>query len=301
MLFFLLAAVKKRFIGQAHSWSVVFTIGLALFNLGLFGIVLLSGRQLSTVIRQNFEVQIYMQKDFDRSGVRQFLTTLEAQPYVAQIGSRKAISFVSKEEAGQKFMLETGENFAQFLGENPLRDAVTIKIADAYLNPVNLAAIRKKILAMPGVFEVVYIESLIGSIQENLARVSVIFVAVSLLLFSTVIWLIRNTVRLSVYAQRFLIRSMELVGARPWFIQKPYVWSMIRQGFGGGLLAIFMLMLGLHFVGSYFPPVKQVIVPEQVGILMLGLLLGGALLAGFCALLSVRRFLGRRLEDLHVY
>ena len=154
---------------------------------------------------------------------------------------------------------------------------------------------------MPGVFEVVYIESLIGAIQENLTKVSMLFTAISILLLMTVIWLIRNTIRLSIYAQRFLIRSMELVGAEPWFIQKPYVFNMIRHGFGGGILASLLLLLGLYFSANYFPPLRQVFVPEQMGILLFILIFGGGILGGFCAWLSVKKFLGKPLHTLHIY
>lgn len=278
---------------------MVITIALALFNLGMFGLILLSGNQLSRIIRQNFEVQVYLLKDITPQQADGIRDLIEQKPFLAKENGKASLTFVSKDEAGQKFMQETGENFAQFLGENPLRDAFTLKIEESYLEPGKLKAIKQELAAMPGVFEVVYVESLIGSIQQNLTKVTLLFSGISILLIITVVWLIRNTVRLSIYAQRFLIRSMQLVGAENWFIQRPFVWNIFRHGLGAGLLAAFLLILALHYARTFFPPVNQVLVPEQVGILLLAIIGFGGILAGGCAFLSVRRFLGYRMDDLY--
>jgi cell division transport system permease protein len=294
--------MKKKSLGKTGSWTVVFTIALALFNIGLFGLIIMSGNQLSKMIKQNFEIQVFMNQDFDRSQVRSFQQNLAAKGFVANTkSSEQEIKFVSKEEAGLRFMVETGEDFSQFLGENPLRDAFSIKIKDSFLELNKLKQIKAEIEQMEGVFEVIYVESLIGSIQENLKRGFAIFAGISLLLLITVVWLIRNTIRLSVYSQRFLIRSMSLVGADPWFIQKPFIWSMCKQGFSGGLLSAFSLLLGIHFAGEYYPPIRQVIVPEQVGILTLSLVFAGSILGILSTWLSVRNFLNKGLDQLHIY
>lgn len=291
--------MKKRKLGQTHSLSVLITIALALFNLGLFGVILLSGNQLSRIIRQNFEVQVFLQKEVTSPEAESVRNLLLQKPFVASEKGKPGLRFVSKQEAGEKFMQETGENFAQFLGENPLRDAFTLKIEESYLEPGKLKAIKQELSNIPGVFEVVYVESLIGSIQQNLAKVTLLFSGISILLIITVVWLIRNTVRLSIYAQRFLIRSMQLVGAESWFIQRPFVWNILRHGLGAGFLAAFLLVLALHYARTYFPPVNQVLVPEQVGLLLLGIIGFGGLLAGLCAFLSVRSFLSYRMDDLY--
>jgi cell division transport system permease protein len=294
--------MKKKSLGKTGSWTVVFTIALALFNIGLFGLIILSGNQLSKMIKQNFEIQVFMNQDFDRIQLRAFQQNLAAKGFVANNkAGEPEIVFVSKELAGQRFMVETGEDFSQFLGENPLRDAFSIKIKDSYLELNKLKQIKAEIEQMEGVFEVIYVESLIGSIQENLKRVFAIFAGISFLVLVTVVWLIRNTIRLSVYSQRFLIRSMSLVGADPWFIQKPFIWSMCKQGFSGGLLSAIALLLGIHFAGEYYPPIRQVIVPEQVGILILTLVFAGIILSSLSTWLSVRNFLNKGLDQLHIY
>jgi cell division transport system permease protein len=294
--------MKKRRLGQTGSWSVIFTIALALFNLGLFGILLISGNQLSRMIRQNFEVQIFMQQNFDQGNVKYIVEKLKEKPFVAKNKEGKPeVTFTSKEDAGKKFMKETGEDFSQFLGHNPLRDAFSVKIQEGYLEENQLKAIKQELNALQGAFEVIYVESLVETIQQNLTKISIIFMVISCLLLIAVIWLIRNTIKLSVYAQRFLIRSMVLVGAEPWFVQKPFVLKMIRQGFLGGILASIVLLIGLQISAEYYPPLKLIYVPEQIGILLLILMAMGSLLGGVSTWLSVRKFVFQKLDDLHFY
>jgi cell division transport system permease protein len=294
--------MNKNTLGTGNTWSLVFTMGLALFNLGIFGLILLSGNQLNKFVKENFEVQIFLNKDLSMNQIQQFQNSLSQKAYVAVKEGKPAIEFTSKEDAGKKFIQETGENYAQFLGENPLRDAFTIKIADKDLSGDKLKQIKNELTSHhTEVFEVVYIENLIGSIHQNIQRISIISLWISALLLITAIWLIRNTVKLAVFSQRFLIRTMELVGAEPWFIQKPYIKSMFWRGLGGGLLAVFFILISLHIANNYVPQINQLLIPEQIGILTLLLPVIGSIVGAVSSWLSVRSFQGRKLDDLHTY
>ncbi len=294
--------MKKRRLGQTGSWSVTFTISLALFNLGLFGILLISGNQLTQMVRQNFEVQIFMHQDFDPAQVPAIAKMLAQKPYTARdANGASGVRFTGKQEAGLKFMKETGEDFIRFLGENPLRDAFSVKIQQTWLDDGRLKEIKKDMETIPGVFEVIYMESLAGSIRDNVAKVSLIFLVVSGLLLISVTWLIRNAIRLLVYSRRFLIRSMVLVGAEPWFIRKPFVYKMIRQGFYGGLLASLVLAAGMEISARYYEPLRLVFAPLHLGLLLGGLMLFGSVLGGVSAWLSVRKYSFQKLDDLHFY
>lgn len=294
--------MNKKSLGTGNTWSLVFTMALALFNLGIFGLVLLSGNQLNKYVKENFEIQIFLNKDLSLNQIEQFQKVLTNKPFVAVKSGKPAVVFTSKEEAGKKFIEETGENYAQFLGENPLRDAFTIKIADKDLSADKLKQIKHELTSQHAeVFEVVYIENLIGSIQENIRRISIISLGISALLLVTAIWLIRNTVKLAVFSQRFLIRTMELVGAEPWFIQKPYISSMFWRGLGGGLLSGFFILISLQVAHNYVPQVRLLLIPEQIGILILTLPVIGSIVGSVSSWLSVRKFQGRKLDDLHIY
>lgn len=293
--------MKKKSLGTGSAWSLIFTIGLALFNLGIFGLILLFGNAFNRKVTENFEVQVYLQKDIQPSSKQQFTNFIQAQPWLAKRNGKPAIRFTSREEAGQKFMEETGENFSQFLGDNPLRDAFSLGIEEAFIDASNLKKIKSAIARQPGVFEVVYIESLASAIQRNVQLVSGIFLGIGSVLLITSLWLIRNTVRLSVHAQRFLIRTMELVGAESWFIQKPYIRSMFLNGLMGGILAIIMLVFALHWGNQFIPGLHTFAKPEKIGLLLLSLPLVGACTGMLSAWQSVRSFQGRKLDDLHRY
>ncbi|HRH34344.1 MAG TPA: permease-like cell division protein FtsX [Catalimonadaceae bacterium] len=290
--------MKKRSLGKTQSLSVIITTGLALFNLGVFGLLLLSGNRVSQMIRQNFEVQVFLNKDVDASQIQSFGDLLRGKEYLAK-NQADAIRFVSKEEAGANFRKQTGENFAEFLGENPLRDAYSFKVSEAYLDNEKLGEIKKELSQMPGVFEVVYIENLAGTIQENLARISILLISISLMLLITVVWLIRNTIRLSVYSSRFLIRSMELVGAKPGFIQMPFIKNMAIQGLWAGILSICLFQGAIYFGSTYYPPFKEILPQNELYLLEGGLILFGIVLNSICAYLSVSRFLGKALDYMY--
>lgn len=289
--------MKKHRLGIRQSLSLFVTSTLAIFNLGLFGILLISGNQLSTWIKQNFELQIFLQKNLEKQQIVSFRNFLLQQPFVVSTSSN-SISFISKEQAGEVFRKETGEDFAEFLGENPLRDAFSLKINEFYLHDKKLTEIKSQLLQRSEVFEVVYIENLAGKIQENLARISILFISITLLFMITLIWMIRNTIKLSIHSSRFLIRSMELVGARQGFIQAPFIKNMAYQGLWAGILAAILLQGLLWGISNYHPPFTSWFSMPQVWILEGGLIFFGVAINSFFAFLSVRRFIGKPLDYL---
>lgn len=259
--------------------------------------MLISGNQLSTWVKQNFEIQVFLQKNLPDDQILTLKNILGKQPYIVS-ESPNAIEFISKEQAGAAFRKETGEDFAEFLGENPLRDAFSIKINEGFLNDQKLLEIKNQLLQRPEVFEVVYVENLAGKIQENLARISFLFISITLLLMITLIWMVRNTIKLSVHSSRFLIRSMELVGARPGFIQAPFIKNMAFQGLWAGILAAILLLGTIWVSGNYYPPFSGWFSTPQVWLLIGGLIIFGLTINSFFAFLSVRRFLGKPLDYL---
>jgi cell division transport system permease protein len=293
--------MKKKMLGTGNNWSLTITIGLALFILGIFGMALLFGNEMQKIIRQNFEVEVFLEKDLTEDQIIEMGKYMASRPYVAKENGKPSVQFITKEEAGKKFIKETGEDFSQFLGENPLRDAYAIKIEESFLSLNALKKIESELNLEKAVFEVKYHENLIGAIQDNIKKLSLISITIASLLLFTVIWLIRNTVKLSVFSQRFLIRTMELVGAEPWFIQKPYIVSMFWRGLAGGGLASLLLFGGLELSVNYVPQIELLFVPEKLGVLLLGLPFIGSIVGATSTYLIIRKFLGKKLDDLHIY
>ena len=290
---------KKKKLGSYPYVSVVFSITMALFVIGLFGLLLLHANALSRVIRENVEVQIFLNQTISENDRLKIQKTLATKDYIADINGEQQISYISKEEAAEDFIEETGEDFRQFLGENPLHDAFVIRIKPEYYTAEALQKIKLDVERLSGVFEVAYVENLVKSINENLTKISLVLVGFALLLVLIVTVLINNTIRLALFSQRFLIRSMQLVGATARFIQRPFLARSFAHGLLGGVLASVLLVLILQYANQQIEDIEQLQDPFRIGILLVGLLtLGGAL--GFLSTYrAVKRYMGMSLDELY--
>ena len=191
---------KKRLrktLGSYPSITVVLSISLALFVLGLFGLLLIHTDKLTRIIRQNIEIQVYLNKNITDAQKTKIQKTLGSNEYILLEQGEPWIVFVSKEQAAEEFIKATGEDFSKFLGDNPLRDLLRVKILPGYQQLDSMKTITNSIKSMGGVYEVVYVESLVNSINTNIAKISIILVAFSIILILIVILLINNTIKLA--------------------------------------------------------------------------------------------------------
>ena len=154
---------------------------------------------------------------------------------------------MSKEEGARQLLQSTGEDFRQFLGDNPLRDAYVLKIKPEYTDTMHLRQLERSVATQRGVFEVQYPQDLFTSINNNLTRVSLVLLGFAAVLVLVVVILINNTIKLALFSQRFLIRSMQLVGATPLFIQQPFLRRATWQGLASGVLAALLLVALLQY------------------------------------------------------
>ena len=238
---------SKKKLGSYPSVSVVLSITLALFVLGLFGLLIIHTERLTTLIKESIEIQVYLQKDITENQRMKVQKTLSTEPYVLKGQNGPEIVYVSKEEAALEFKDATGEDFSEFLGENPLRDLLRVKISPPYQQSDSLQHITASINKMGGVFEVAYVANLIDSINQNIAKISLVLAGFALILIFIVILLINNTIKLALFSQRFLIRSMQLVGATSGFIILPFLRRASLYGLIAGILAASSLYALLHY------------------------------------------------------
>ncbi|MFP4091931.1 MAG: cell division protein FtsX [Cyclobacteriaceae bacterium] len=290
---------KKKKLGSYPYVSVVFSITLALFVIGLFGLLILHANRLTEMIRENVEMQVFLNRTVSENDKIQIRKTLAGKDYIAVLENQPQISFISKEEAAEAFIADTGEDFTQFLGENPLRDAFVIRIGTDYQSTEELAKIRLDIERMSGVFEVTYVENLVRSINENLAKVSLVLVGFSVLLLIIVVVLINNTIRLALFSQRFLIRSMQLVGATSGFIQRPFLTRSFFHGLSGGVFASLLLVFVLHYANQQIEDIERLQDPVLILALMGLLLLTGGVIGFASTYRAVRKYLAMSLDDLY--
>ncbi|MEP2772317.1 MAG: permease-like cell division protein FtsX [Fulvivirga sp.] len=290
---------KKKKLGSYPFVSVVFSITLALFVIGLFGLLLLHTNKLTSIIKENIEVQVYLKKDITDNQRIQVQQALSSKDYAAKNNDEVLIGFISKEEAAEQFIKETGEDFSEFLGENPLRDAYILKIAPAYQENEKLLTIKNDIEDMAGVFEVVYVESLVDSINQNLTKISLVLIGFAFVLLLAVVILINNTIKLALFSQRFLIRSMQLVGAKSGFIQKPFLLRATGHGVLAGLLASIVLFGLMNFANQKVDDLSNLQETDKILILFGGLLIVGGVIGFFSTYRAIKKYLRMSLDELY--
>ena len=290
---------KKKKLGSYPYLSVIFSISLALFVIGIFALLILHTAELGKVIRENIEVQVYLNKDITENERIQIQKTLSSKAYAAVRDNEVQISFISREEAAELFIQETGEDFSEFLGQNPLRDAYNLKIKAEYQPIDSMRNIQSEIQGMNGVFEVTYVENLIEEINRNATIISLWLMGIALVLLIIVVLLINNTIKLALYSQRFLIRSMQLVGATRGFIRRPFLWRSILHGFIAGLIASGVLYAMLTFAGSEIQRFSAVPNPEKIMLIFAGLVILGALIAWLSTLRAVQKYVRMSLDELY--
>ena len=226
--------------------TLVVSVSLVLFLLGILGLVLINARELSDYFRESLSFSIMLDDAAKEADIRMLQKDLDAKPYV------KSTKYVSKEEAAAKMKEELGEDFISFLGDNPLPPTIDVYLVSDYTSSDNVAKIEKYIYLYPFVKDVLYPESLLILINENVRKISLFLLVISAFLFLIALTIINNTIRLSIYSKRFLIRTMQLVGATRSFIRRPFIMQSAFYGLLSALIAMTLLMGMLYLIEKEF-------------------------------------------------
>jgi len=283
---------RRRLTGS-YITSVV-SITLVLFMLGLLGLIVINARRLSDHIKENIGFEIIMNEGVKEAGILQLQKTLDASPYV------KSTEYITREEATEMLTKDLGEDFIKWLGEeqNPLMPSIDVRFKAAWANNDSLAVIEKKILENSNVKELFYQKSLVHLINKNINRIGVIILGFSVLLLVIAIALINNTIRLSVYSKRFLIRSMQLVGATENFIRKPFIWSSIFQGIIGAIIALLMLSGILYLAVQNIPELALLHEMNTVLIFYAAVFVLGMAISGVSTYFAIGKYLRAKTDKL---
>jgi cell division transport system permease protein len=226
--------------------TLVISVSLVLFLLGVLGLVLLNARELSDYLRESLSFSIWLDDEAKEPDIRMLQKDLDAKPYV------KSTQYISKDAAAQKMKKDLGEDFINFLGDNPLPPSIDVYLHAGYTSPDSVAKIEKYVRIYPFVKEVQYAESLLFLINENVNKISLFLLVISSFLFLIALTIINNTIRLSIYSRRFLIRTMQLVGATRGFIRKPLLIQSAIHGLIAALIAMSLLMGMLYLIEKEF-------------------------------------------------
>jgi len=289
---------KKKRLGSYPFVSVVFSISLALFVIGLFGALVIYAGRLEEVVRNQVRVQVYLKNGLTPMQISQIEKNLIARYFIAKEGAQP-IEFVSKETAARQFIEETGEDFQAFLGENPLHDAFLVRIAADHHNKKSFLTIRAEIESIPGVFRVHYVESLLDSINQNASRIALALMGLAVVLLLLVVLLINNTLRLALFSQRFIIRSMQLVGATRQFVRAPFLWRAAGYGLAAGALASGALVLLIQAANQNIAGFDTLQDTPRLLLLLGALALLGIFVAVVSTARAVNRYLNQSLDDLY--
>jgi cell division transport system permease protein len=214
-----------------------------LFVLGIIGLLLLNANRLSTYVKENLGFTILLKDNARNAEVKRLEKLLTTSDFI------KSTEYIDKDRAAKELEDELGEDFVDFLGYNPLLSSIDVKLYAEYTSPDSIAKIEKMLLEFPQIKEVYYQKNLVHLVHKNVNRISLVLSIFAILLLTIAVALINNTIRLSVYSKRFLIRTMQLVGATKGFIRKPFLARGIIHGFMGAAIAI-VLLAGLIYITS---------------------------------------------------
>ena len=284
-------SLNRRIISS--SASVVISLSLVLFVVGLLGLVLVNAQRLSNLVKENIGFTIMLKEEVNAMEIMKFQKVLDASDF------SKSSSFVSKEQATIDLQKDLGEDFVSFLGYSPLLASIDIKLNATYANTDSLAVIKTELSKSTAVHDIFYQKNLIDKLNNNVSRLTFFLLSFCLLLFAIAFALINNTIRLSVYSKRFLIRTMRLVGATNSFIQKPFLIKGIYQGIYSSIFAIFMLIGSMQLIQSETASMLNITDLKIISLIFIIVFVSGFLLSWVSTFFAVRKFIHQNENELY--
>lgn len=282
---------KRRLLSS--YFSVVFSMFLVLFLLGILGFFVINSKRLSDDFKEEIVMTVFFKAEATDSVTTAFAQELKAARFV------KSSEFVTKEQAAKQHTDVIGEDFMTFLGANPLLNSFDIHLKAAYIDTENIRKIESQFRTNEMVADVVYDKQLVSLVNDNINKISMWMLIVSGILALIAMLLINSSMRLSIYSHRFIIKTMQMVGATKSFIRKPFIWQSVKLGFIAAVLAVLALIGTLFYVDSNFPGLRIMEDQLLIGAVLLAVLVLGILLSWISTFFATQRFLNLRTDDLY--
>ncbi|WP_312136359.1 cell division protein FtsX [Sphingobacterium sp.] len=273
--------------------STVISIALVLLMTGLLGLILVHAKNLSRYVKENIVLNVIVNDNVSEGDVLTLQKDLEKDPYVLRS------EYVSKELAAKNLKEDLGEDFVEYLGHNPLLPSVDIYLKEQYANSDSIQTFIDKVSKNSRIKEVVYQESLIDMVNKNIRIISIVILAFTAILLIIAVALINNTIRLAIYSQRFLIKSMQLIGATKNFIRRPYIMYGIAHGLIGSLIAILLLVITLHFAQKQIPELVILRNWYEFAVIFVFVIALGILIAAASTYFAVTKYLRAKSASLY--
>ncbi len=282
---------KRKLISS--YFSVVLSIGLVLFLLGILGLLVLNTKKLADHFKEQIAISVFLKDSAKQVEIDQLQKTLAMADYT------KSATYVSKEEAAEQHSEEIGENFLDFLGYNPLKNSIDVKLNADFVSTDQIAGIAEEISSKSYVDEVSYDQPLIALLTENVKKISFWILLASAIFTFIAVLLINSSIRLSIYSKRFIIKTMQMVGATKKFIRRPFILTNIKLGMIGSFLALIALGVVLYYIDSNFPELQLFQDFLILSVLFIGVFVLGVLISLVSTYFATQRFLNLRTDDLY--
>lgn len=274
-------------------FTATISIALVLLTVGFTAFLIVFSRQISRQMRENLAVSVILNDSITPENLARI------DKYLAAVDFVKSYEYISKEQALQEHVAALGEDPTEFLGYNPLQASMEVKVKYEYATSDSLARIEQRIGGFEGVNQIVYEKDILQSLNKNISKVSLVLLCVAAVLLLISIVLINNTIRISVYSKRFVINTMKLVGAKAWFIRRPFIRRYLTNGLIAAVIALALLAAVVWYMQRGLDERINLFAPElwlPVGGLVVLLALG---ITFFAALFGVNRYLRMKTDDLY--
>lgn len=282
---------KRRL--RSSYFSVIISIALVLFLIGILGLIVLKTKSITEHFKEKVSMTVFLNDNAKNKDVEILQAELKKAEYT------KKVTYISKKEAAKIYSEDIGEDFVEFLGNNPLKNAIDISLKSEFVSPERMAEIEKSLTIRSIVSEVVYDKPLIDLLTKNISRLSFWMLLFSGLFTLIAVVLINSSIRLSVYSKRFTIKTMQMVGATKGFIRVPFIWKSIQLGVYGAIVAILGLIGFILYVDNTIPELEMLGNYEMVGLLFAIIIGLGILITWISTFFATQRFLNLRTEELY--
>jgi cell division transport system permease protein len=273
--------------------NAILGVSLVLFLLGILGWILINGRALSRAFKEDLEVQVDFHDNVKDQSVQQMKAVLDKEPFV------RTTRIITKEEAAKMESQIEGENVVEFLGYNPLFSSIAVKLHEEYVNKDSLNRIKAFIMQSNVVRDVTWPNVVVDKMNSNFRKIGITLGVISLILFIVVVFLIDNTVRLAMFSNRFLIKTMQMVGATQRFISRPFDQRALVNGLISGVISVIALWVVMSFAGNMLPALSTLNDPALLALLMIGMIVVGILISMVSTHRSVIKYLKMHVDDLY--
>lgn len=273
--------------------SVVISIALVLFMLGILGLLVINTKKVSNLFKEQAAITLYFNNDVKKDQIKKLEESIKKEDFT------KYTKFTSKEEAAEIYKKENGEDFMNFLGYNPLQNSIDIFVKADYVTPEKMEEIHAKYKKNNYISDVSYDRPLIDLLTKNVRKVSLFILIFSALATLVVVVLINSSIRLSVYAKRFTIKTMQMVGATKRFIRRPFIRGSVKLGIFGAIIAMAGLAAVVYYIDKTFPELGLMKDHQQLAILFGGIFLLGIVITWLSTYFATQRFLNLRTDELY--